>query len=433
VAAERILNVIPTDIGRPIGHLNLNVPIPDLEALILEVIDSMNIKEREVQDREGHWYCLRIRPYRTSDNRIDGAMLLYIDIDSLKDVDRLSTLLAEVDTARHFSEGVVQTAPWPLLILNRQVHVIGANPAFYQFFQTTMAETEQRPLYTLGNGQWDIPELRRVLETILTPNAPVYNSEVTHTFPQIGKRTLLLNARRIRRDGKETETILLGLQDITQHRQTEARLVAALREKDVILREVSHRIKNNLQIVSSLLGLQADAVEEQPTRELFEESQRRIQAMALLHQKLYGAEDFRSIDAEAYVRSLMEDLARMYDPEGRIALDIEADGSINTDTAIACGLIVTELVSNAFKYAFPESQPGRIRVALRPESENQWLLEVQDNGIGLPSDIGMAHVTSIGLSLVRDLAGQLEGNVLINRNQGTTFTMQFPSVRHTGA
>ena len=118
VSAERILNVIPTDIGRPIGHLNLNIDIPDLESLILDAIDSMTIKEREVQDREGRWYSLRIRPYRTADNRIDGAMLMFIDIDSYKDVDRLTTMLAEVETARHFAERVVQTAPWPLMILD---------------------------------------------------------------------------------------------------------------------------------------------------------------------------------------------------------------------------------------------------------------------------------------------------------------------------
>jgi two-component system CheB/CheR fusion protein len=218
VSAEAVLNVIPTDIGRPIGHLNLNIPIPDLEALILEAIDSVSIKEREVQDRAGHWYCLRVRPYRTSDNRIDGAILLLIDIDSFKDVDRLSSLLAEVDAARHFAEGVVQTAPWPLLILDRQLRVIRGNPAFYEFFQTTPEETDQQCIYALGNGQWNSPELRGVLEAILTRNSHVHNFEVTHNFPHIGEKTLLVNANRIKWDGEETETILLGLQDATAHR-----------------------------------------------------------------------------------------------------------------------------------------------------------------------------------------------------------------------
>ena len=232
-SAEKVLNVIPTDIGRPIGHLNLNIPIPDLEPLILEAIDSVSIKEREVQDGEGHWYSLRIRPYRTTDNRIDGAMLLFIDIDSYKDVDRLTFLLAEVDTARQFAEGIVQNAPWPLLILDRELRVIKANPAFYAVFQTSPEETERQLIYTLGNGPWNIPGLRRLLDDIIPHNSRFQDFAVTHEFPHIGEKTLLLNARRIRRDEQETDTILLGIEDITEHRQTEKRIAAALGEKEV--------------------------------------------------------------------------------------------------------------------------------------------------------------------------------------------------------
>jgi two-component system CheB/CheR fusion protein len=426
-SAEKVLNVIPTDIGRPIGHLNLNISIPDLEPLILEAIDSVSIKEREVQDREGHWYSLRIRPYRTADNRIEGAMLLIIDIDSLKDVDRLTSLLAKVDTARLFAEGVVQTAPWPLLILDRQLRVLKANPAFYQAYQTSQDETEQQFIYTLGNGQWDIPELRRLLDDIIPHNSQFHKFAMTHEFPQIGERTMLLNARRIRRDEQETETILLGMEDITEHRQTEERITAALSEKEVLLKEVYHRVKNNLQIISSLLGLQADTIADEPVRGLFQDSQRRIQAMSLVHQRLYSSEDLASIDTRTYIESLLGDLARMCDTEGRITFDIEAESHMNIDTAVPCGLILTELVSNALKYAFPEDQPGQIRVTLRPEAENRWLLVVQDNGIGLPSDIDIAQTDSLGLTLVHDLASQLEGSVRVDRSPGTTFTIHLIS------
>ena len=432
-SAEKVLNVIPTDIGRPIGHLNLNIPIPDLEPLILEAIDSVSIKEREVQDGEGHWYSLRIRPYRTTDNRIDGAMLLFIDIDSYKDVDRLTFLLAEVDTARQFAEGIVQNAPWPLLILDRELRVIKANPAFYAVFQTSPEETERQLIYTLGNGPWNIPGLRRLLDDIIPHNSRFQDFAVTHEFPHIGEKTLLLNARRIRRDEQETDTILLGIEDITEHRQTEKRIAAALREKEVLLREIYHRVKNNLQIISSLLGLQADTIADEAVRSLFEESQRRIQAMSLVHQRLYDSEDLASIDTSTYLQSLIGDLARMYDPEGRIAFDIQAESDMNIDTAIPCGLMLTELVSNAFKYAFPETQPGQIRVTLRPEAENRWLLVVQDNGIGIPSDIDIGQTNSLGLTLVHDLASQLEGSVQVDRSQGTMFTIHFLSAQTGGA
>ena len=276
VSAERILNVIPTDIGRPIGHLNLNIDIPGLESLILDAIDTMTIKEREVQDREGRWYSLRIRPYRTADNRIDGAMLMFIDIGSYKDVDRLTTMLAEVETARHFAERVVQTAPWPLLILDEQLRVINANAAFYEAFQTLQEETEGQFIYALGNGEWNIPELRRMLGEIIPQNSEFHNFTVTHDFPAVGEKTLLLNARRIRRDEYETDTILLGIEDITWQRLAEEQIAAGLREKEVLLTEVHHRVNNSLQIIARLLGLQAATIADEAVRDLFQENQRRI-------------------------------------------------------------------------------------------------------------------------------------------------------------
>jgi two-component sensor histidine kinase len=201
----------------------------------------------------------------------------------------------------------------------------------------------------------------------------------------------------------------------------------------VLLREVYHRVKNNLQIISSLLGLQAETIADEAVRGMFYESQRRIQAMSLVHQRLYGAEDLASIDTRTYLQSLVGDLARMYDPEGRIAFDIKAESDMNIDTAVPCGLILTELVSNAFKYAFPEAQPGRISVTLRPEAENRWLLVVRDNGIGIPSDIDIAHTNSLGLTLVHDLVSQLAGDVQVDRSQGTTFTIHFLAAQHGGA
>jgi len=164
---------------------------------------------------------------------------------------------------------------------------------------------------------------------------------------------MLLNARRIGRDEQETDTILLAIEDITERRQTAERIAAALKDKEVLLTEVYHRVKNNLQIMSSLLGLQAETVKDEAVRALFEESQQRIQAMSLMHQQLYGSEHLTSIDTPTYLQSLIAELARLYDTENRIAVDIQAEGKMNIDTAIPFGLILTELLSNAFKYAFP--------------------------------------------------------------------------------
>ena len=429
VSAERILNVIPTDIGRPIGHLNLNIDIPGLESLILDAIDSMTIKEREVQDREGRWYSLRIRPYRTADNRIDGAMLMFIDIGSYKDVDRLTTMLAEVETARHFAERVVQTAPWPLMILDEQLRVIKANAAFYEAFQTLQEETEGQFIYALGNGQWNIPELRGMLAEIIPQNSEFHNFTVTHDFPAVGEKTWRLSARRIRRDEYETDTILLGIEDITWQRLAEEQIAAGLREKEVLRTEIQHRVDNSLQIITRLLGLQAAAIADAAMRDLFQENQRRIRTMSLVHQRLYGSEHLSSIDMSTYLQSLSADLTHMYEAEGRMAVDIHAEGQMNIDTAIPCGLIVTELVSNACKYALPQAPPRCIRVTLRPAVEHRWLLVVQDNGIGIPSDMDIAQTDSLDLTLVHDLVRQLKGSVQVDRAPETTFTIHFSSAQ----
>jgi two-component sensor histidine kinase len=195
----------------------------------------------------------------------------------------------------------------------------------------------------------------------------------------------------------------------------------------VLLREVYHRVRNNLQVISSLLELQADSIADQDIRELFQESQRRIQAMSLVHQKIYASADLASIDTCTYIERLIGDMARMYDAEGRIALALQAEGDVNLDTAVPCGLILTELVSNAFKYAFPEGRQGRIGVTLQPEAENRWLLVVQDNGIGIPGEIDITDTESLGLTLVHDLVSQLGGSVQMDRSQGTAFTIRFTS------
>ncbi len=433
VAAETTLGIIPTDVGRPIGHLNLNIPIPDLDQLILEAIDNISIKEREVQDRNGHWYSLRIRPYKTTDNRIEGAMLLFIDVSSYKNIDRLTSLLAEGETTRQFAEMVVQNAPCPLLILDQELRVLKANPAFYAMFQTSAQETEQQVVYRLGNVLWKIPELRQLLDNIVPFNADFQDFTVTHEFPSIGERTVLVYARHIRRDEQEMGIILLGIEDITEDRRTEARIAATLREKEVLRREVSYRVKDNLQIVSRLLGLQADTIADAAVRSLFQGGQQRVQAMLLVHQRLYDAADLSRIDMRAYLQSLVKDLARLYDMEGRIAVDLQAEGEMNIDTAIACGLMLTELVSEPCRFSFLEAQPGRIRVILRPEAGDRWLLVVQDNGTNTTSDIDIAPPPSLGLNLLYDQVSQLNGSVQVDRSQGTRFTIQFSSAPPGGA
>ena len=208
-AAQAVVNLIPADVGRPLGDIQPNVNVPDLSQLILEVIDTLTASEREVQDRQGRWYSLRIRPYKTVDGRIDGAVLIFIDIDATR---RSAALIEE---AHAFADAIVETLRNPLVVLNPDLRVNRANAIFYKMFQVTPEDTEGRFLYDLGDGQWNIPKLRQLLEEILPRNSVFNNYVVEHEFPRIGRKRMLLNARRILGKNDELKAILLAIEDTT--------------------------------------------------------------------------------------------------------------------------------------------------------------------------------------------------------------------------
>jgi two-component system CheB/CheR fusion protein len=210
-AAQAVVNLIPADVGRPLGDIQPNVNVPDLRQSIIEVIDTLTACEREVQDRQGRWYSLRIRPYKTVDGKIDGAVLMFMDIDAAR---RNAALIEE---AHDFADAIVETLRDPLVVLNPDLRVKRANAMFYQMFQVTPEDTKGRFLYDLGDGQWNIPKLRQLLEEILPRNSVFNDFEVEHEFPRIGRKRMLLNARRILGKDNELKAILLAIEDTTRH------------------------------------------------------------------------------------------------------------------------------------------------------------------------------------------------------------------------
>jgi two-component system CheB/CheR fusion protein len=428
--AEKVLHLIPTDIGRPIAHLQLNAAIPELESMILQVVDTVSIREREVQDREGHWYSLRIRPYRTSDNKIDGAVLLFVDIDSLKNLDRLTQLLEEVDKWRKYADAIVQTVQEPLVILDHALTVRTANRAFYETFQVSPQQTEGCALYSLGNGQWDIRRLRELLAQCISHGIEVRDFDVEQSFETIGARIMRLNARRLEQQGVPEGLILLAIEDITDLKRSLEQTRDALREKELLLRELHHRVKNNLQIVSSLLSLQADRFEEPIVREAFAESQLRIQSMALMHEQLSTSTTLAFIHMQEYVQRLARQLFDAYGLTDRIRLHLDVeDLPITLDTALPCALILTELLTNVLQHAFPAGQQGDVSIIWHAEGEDRQLLMVQDTGIGIAPGTDLTGEDSLGMGIVRALVDQLGGSIQVDHVGGTTVTIRFPSDR----
>ena len=222
-------------------------------------------------------------------------------------------------------------------------------------------------------------------------------------------------------------------EDISDRKLTSARIQAALHEKEVLLKEIHHRVKNNMQVVSSLLQLQAQYIEDEPTLALFEESQVRIHSMALIHEQLYQSDNLDRIDLLPYVENLVANLYQSFGGgNNSIQFKVNVDPiSLNIETAIPCGLIINELVSNSLKYAFTESLAGEIKINFYHDTTSQQFhLSIQDNGRGFPPGFNVENTETLGLRLVRMLTNQLDGTLVIDSECGTCYDISFAELTY---
>ena len=268
---------------------------------------------------------------------------------------------------------------------------------------------------------------------IAIQNARLYEqaqSELTqrqYTAEKLRQLNEELEDRVVARTAELTRVNDTLLVEVAERERAEEQIRASLQEKEVLLKEIHHRVKNNLQVISSLLNLQADSSGDERVHLILRDSQNRVRSMALIHEKLYRSDNLAQIDLADYTRDLTAYLFRSQDAYTRsINLNVQANNIfLDIDTAVPCGLIINELVSNSLKHAFPEGRGGQILVVIKSDPDQQVTLTIKDDGIGFPLAVNFRETESLGLQLVNMLVNQLNGSIELSSEQGTQFTIRF--------
>jgi PAS domain S-box-containing protein len=328
--------------------------------------------------------------------------------------------IRNIDDASALAQAIVDTIRDPLLVLDQDLRVVTANRSFYQMFRMSRADVHGRPVYGLGDGQWDIPGLRQLLEDVAPQHAVMDAYQVEQDFPVIGQRSMLLNAREVFSQ-RNQKLILLAIEDVTERRAAERRMAELLQQKETLLQEMQHRVANSLQIIAGILMLKARTVRSAETRLHLQDAHVRVMSVATVQQQLHASSHGGLIELGPYLSKLCDALAVSIVGDSRpITLKVEADpGTGVSAEAMSLGLITTELVINALKHAFAESSGGEILVKYEVDGAS-WRLSVSDDGVGSQQEGGGRGHTGLGTTIVEALAHQLNAHVdRISRSPGT--------------
>jgi two-component sensor histidine kinase/PAS domain-containing protein len=332
----------------------------------------------------------------------------------------------DIDDGRALAQAIVDTIRQPLLVLDKHLRVVAASRSFYLTFKVDRQDVQGHPVYALGDGQWNIPELRVLLEKILPRHTVMEAYEVEQDFSGIGRRTMLLNAREVFNQKNDRMLILLAIEDVTVRRAAEREAAELLQQKDVLLQEMQHRVANSLQIIASILLLKARTVQSEETRLHLQDAHRRVMSVAAVQQQLHASRHGESIALAPYLARLCETLAgSMIRDRGPISLKVQVeDGTASSSQAVSIGLIVTELVINALKHAFPDDRSDGTVIVAYELAEPNWRLTVSDNGVGRPEGHSHKINPGLGTTIVESLAKQLDARVDVSMDpRGTTVTI----------
>ena len=325
---------------------------------------------------------------------------------------------------------IVETIREPFLVIDDKLRILAASRCFCEIFKEDQNLSHGRSLLELGDGQWDVPGLRPLLERVVPDRACVHGFEFEQDFRHLGHRTMQLNADLILDQGDTAPMVLLAIKDITSRRQIEQEKAQLLKDTEdlleqqkTLLREMRHRIANSLQIIASILLMKASSVASEETRTELRDAHQRVMSVAAVQSHLHDVEGIEQIDMGAYLTKLAAGLAAsMVGPKQNIRISVGADGgTLSTSHAVSVGLIATELIINAIKYAFPDNRtPGRIRMTFET-AQLDWKLTVADNGTGRLARETAEPKSGLGTALIAALASQLEAQISeVSTDKGLT-------------
>ncbi|MCD1295852.1 hypothetical protein CUJ83_12685 [Methanocella sp. CWC-04] len=359
---------------------------------------------------------IKIFPANNSEGRISGYILIADDVSDIKRWED------EKKESEEKYRRIIDTSEEGICVIDENLNTLFVNQKLSEITGYTDTELIEGNPLDLVDGQY--------MDILLT-NRDLNKKGIKKQFDlKCVKKDgsifwVIVSSSPILDDNSAYKGSLYMITDITERKKAEDEIKRALDEKDILLKEVHHRVKNNLQIISSLLNLQSAQIKDKHDLQLFKDSQNRIRSMALIHEKLYGNDTFSTLNFQDYVRSLTTFLFNSYSNNKNLRLNFNINEiNLNIDTAIPCGLIINELVSNSLKYAFPDNREGEIRIDAYIEND-MFNLCVSDNGIGLPVDFDPNGSETLGIQLVNALATQLNGKMEINGNNGTDFRLVF--------
>jgi PAS domain S-box-containing protein len=400
--------------------INRQWDIPALHTLLESVIPHRaSVEGFEV---EHHFSTIGWRTMLVNARKIlrpgahDGFILL-----AFEDVSQERAARNESQRNWELSQCIVDTIRDPLVVLEHDMTIVTASKSFLTIFATTEAEARGRPLSELGQHQWDVPALRHLMEKVLPENKPIESFEIEDDFPGLGRRVFNLNARKIFRPGNHTHRMLIVFEDITDRKQRE-------RDARMLTNEISHRIKNNLQIIVGLIAFEARSTAA-PCVQGYKAMQARIAAIAQLYDLISQSSRGGTIAVDAYLKEIARTMsASLLGNISDIKIEVKAEAlQIDPDRAVPFGLLVNELATNAIKHAFPNGT-GRVVLSVEQAGDHQMELTVADNGVGM-TDRNLAKIPEKrGADYVAIFVRQLGGTIAISgpEETGTIVRIRLP-------